>query len=95
MANGRKTGGRKAGTPNRKTGEVAELLESLACNPIEGMARIAMDKKHPPELRGRMYAELAQYLYPKRKAIEHKGDGPDGPSIEVVILPAGVEMPPD
>jgi hypothetical protein len=62
MAKGHKTGGRVAGTPNKRTREVAELLESLGCNPIEGMARIAMDPKHSPELRGRMYAELANIL---------------------------------
>jgi len=70
MALGYKSGGRVAGTPNRKTQEISELLESLGCYPIEGMARIAMDEKQTPELRGRMYAELAQYLYPKRKAVE-------------------------
>jgi hypothetical protein len=71
MAFGRKTGGRAAGTPNRKTQEVAELLESLGCNPIEGMARIAMHPKTKLELRARMFAELAGYVYPKRKAVEH------------------------
>jgi hypothetical protein len=70
MAKGHKTGGRVAGTPNRKTQEVTELLESLGCNPIEGMARIAMNEAHSPELRGRMYAELAQYVAPKRKSVE-------------------------
>jgi len=30
-------------------------------------------------LRGRMYAELAQYVYPKRKAVEHTGAGGGGP----------------
>jgi hypothetical protein len=70
MAKGHKTGGRVAGTPNRKTQEVTELLESLGCSPIEGMARIAMNEAHPPELRGRMYAELAQYVAPKRKSVE-------------------------
>ena len=70
MAKGHKTGGRTAGTPNRKTQEISALLESLGCNPIDGMAKIAMDEKHSPELRGRMYAELAQYVYPKRKAVE-------------------------
>jgi hypothetical protein len=74
MANGRKTGGRIAGTPNRKTAEVLDLLDSLSCNPIEGMARIATNEKHTPELRGRMYAELAQYVYPKRKSVELAGD---------------------
>ena len=65
-----KTGGRKAGTPNRRTVEIADRLAELGCDPIEGMARIAMNSKHAPELRGRMFAELAQYMYPKRKAIE-------------------------
>jgi hypothetical protein len=84
MAIGRKTGGRVAGTPNRKTMEVAERLESLRCDPIEGMARIAEDTENPPELRGRMYAELAQYLHPKRKAIEHSGSGEAPLTITVV-----------
>jgi hypothetical protein len=83
MAKGHKTGGRVAGTPNRKTQEVGELLESLGCNPIEGMARIAMNEAHSPELRGRMYAELAQYIAPKRKAVEVSGT--DGHAIEFSI----------
>jgi hypothetical protein len=74
MAKGHKTGGRTAGTPNRKTQEISALLDSLGCDPIEGMAKIAMNESHTPELRGRMYAELAQYVYPKRKAVELAGD---------------------
>jgi hypothetical protein len=70
MAFGRKTGGRLKGTPNRRTAEVAERLAVLGCDPIEGMARIAMDTSNAPELRGRMYAELAQYVAPKRKALD-------------------------
>lgn len=65
-----KTGGRKAGTPNRRTVEVQQKLEALGCDPIEGMARMALDQKNPPELRARMYAELAHYVAPKRKALE-------------------------
>jgi hypothetical protein len=72
MAIGRKTGGRIAGTPNRKTQEIGELLESLGCNPIQGMAEIAMNSEASLELRGRMYAELAQYVYPKRRALAHQ-----------------------
>lgn len=70
MALGKKTGGRTAGTPNRRTAEVAERLAALGCDPIEGMARLAMDDSVAPELRGRMYAELAQYVAPKRKALD-------------------------
>jgi len=84
MAKGHKTGGRTAGTPNRKTQEISALLDSLGCDPIEGMARIAMNKEHPPELRGRMYAELAQYVFPKRKAVDHSGAAEEPLTIRVL-----------
>jgi hypothetical protein len=71
MALGKKTGGRVAGTPNRRTQDVIERLAALNCDPIEGMAKIAMDEANAPELRGRMFAELAQYVAPKRRAIDH------------------------
>lgn len=74
MAQGMKTGGRKKGTPNKRTQELQDRLAELDCDPVEGMARLAMDPNNNPELRGRMYSELAQYVYPKRKAIEHSGD---------------------
>jgi hypothetical protein len=70
MALGRKTGGRAAGTPNRKTREVAELLDRLGCDPIAGMVQIAQNPEASLELRGRMFSDLAQYIYPKRKAVE-------------------------
>ena len=71
MAAGKKTGGRKPGTPNKKTQELQMRLLNVGCDPIEGMAMLAMDINNSPELRGRMYAELAQYTAPKRKAVEH------------------------
>jgi hypothetical protein len=76
--------GRVAGTPNQKTVAVSNLLDSLDCNPIEGMARIAMNEKHPPELRGRMYAELAQYVYPKRKSVQLAGDKENPLQVEIM-----------
>jgi hypothetical protein len=65
-----KTGGRKKGTPNRRTLEVVDLLNNLGCDPIEGMARLALDPTNSPELRGRLFSELAQYVAPKRKSID-------------------------
>lgn len=41
---------------------------------VECMAKLAADENNSAELRGRMYAELAQYVAPKRKAVEHSGD---------------------
>lgn len=71
MRGGRRPGGgRPKGSPNKRTLEVQERLAELGCDPIEGMARIAMNMDNSEELRGRMFAELAQYVAPKRKAIE-------------------------
>jgi hypothetical protein len=71
---------RPKGVPNRRTKEAVELLDSLGCDPLEGMARIALDENHPIELRARMFAELAPYVRPKLSAqkvdasVEHSGD---------------------
>lgn len=66
--------GRKKSPDSRRT--VQEILRQIKCDPIEGMAQIAMDKNQHPSLRGKMFAELAQYLHPKRRAVELSG--PDG-----------------
>jgi hypothetical protein len=63
--------GRPKGSKNKINVDVAERLAALGCDPIEGMARIAMDKGAPLDIRARMYSELAQYVAPKRKALEH------------------------
>ena len=70
MANGKKTGGRIRGTPNRRSLDIQAMLDALGCNPIEGMAILAMDEATPIDIRARMYAELAQYVAPKRRASE-------------------------
>jgi hypothetical protein len=68
---GERRGGRKRGSPNRRTLDVIEKLSALDCDPIAGMALIALDKTNSVELRAKMFAELAQYVAPKRKATEH------------------------
>jgi len=65
-----KTGGRVAGTPNKSTQAIMERLESLDCDPIKGMAEIARDPATDPQLKVRCYAELAQYVHAKRKAVD-------------------------
>ena len=84
MAVGEKTGGRQKGTPNKATADVIARLEALGCDPIEGMAQIAMDTNADLSLRGKMYAELAQYVAPKRKAVEHSGN--DGGPVGFVLM---------
>src|SRR5262245_47763435 len=70
MAKGYETGARVKGTPNKRMRDLTERLTELGCDPVEGMARLAMDPNSSPDLKGRMYTELAQYVYPKRRAVE-------------------------
>lgn len=98
----------RKGIPNKKSFDISEKLAALGCDPIEGMARIAIDaetafKNRLRELNdgaeveipglykdlglaGSMYKELAQYVAPKRKAIEVSGDK-DNPIAISLSLP--------
>lgn len=106
-APGERRGGRQKGTPNQITKDVAARLAAIGCDPIIGMAQLAMGiaecthcgargkvlnpdnpmRKIPCpachgtkrelvaiELRARMFSELANYVAPKRKSIEHVED---------------------
>lgn len=75
--------GRKKGSINKLALTVASKLEELGCDPIEGMALIAADRNCPRDVRVKCYAELAQYVYPKRKAVEHSGPGGGAIPIDV------------
>ena len=94
MAQGFKTGGRRKGIPNKRTGSLVErLLDEMTCDPVGIMAEMAMNPKTPAKLRFLCAKELAQYIAPKRKAIEVTGDPDliDRPLIEVRwIEPANV-----
>jgi hypothetical protein len=63
--------GRKKGTPNRKTQTLEQFFDDHGLFVPERIVLIL------PTLEGRDQAkvllELMQYLYPKRKAIEHSG----------------------
>ena len=81
-----KTGGRKRGTPNRKTADIQEKLAAMGCDPIAGMAAIAMDEKQDIALRAQMFKELAQYVAPKRKAVEMSGADGDELTLADLVL---------
>lgn len=73
----KKTGGRQKGTPNKLTSDIQAKLDKMGCDPIKGMAdlaKIAIDTKDF-HLAGNMYRELAQYVAPKRKAVEISSTG--------------------
>ncbi len=86
MAAGRKTGGRVAGTLNkRKSVLLARLQEQFPnYHPILELARIANDQEVDVSIRKDAHKEVAKYVEPQLKAIEHTGG--DGPGIPVFIM---------
>jgi hypothetical protein len=51
--------GRPKGALNKRTLDVIDKLAALHCDPIAGVALIAMNEKNPVELRARMYYATA------------------------------------
>ena len=89
MARGKKYGGRKAGTPNKRA-SVQEICERHGVNPIEVLVEMCkpIEPGLPPQeimsrVANRFAAakELCQYLYPKQKALEVSG--PNGEAVKV------------
>lgn len=76
--------GRPAGSPNKRTQEIQERLAQLECDPIEGMAMIANDPSLDQSIRLQAFKELAQYVAPKRKAIDMAATVDGTMKIEVV-----------
>lgn len=67
---GTKSGGRKKGTPNKITLDVASALDALGCNPLELSAKIAMGE----ELDGPHPSLAAFYAFADKLAgLEDKG----------------------
>lgn len=70
-----RTGGRQAGTPNKRTAELTARLAELGLDPLEGLAKIAQDPATEPGLRAKIYSDLMPFVYPKRKAVELAAEG--------------------
>lgn len=88
MALGKKTGGRTKGTPNKATQDLLDMIEATGCcHPVQGMAEIAMQARSEGnlELAKDCYKELAQYVAPKRKAIEHSGKIENDQPLVIVV----------
>lgn len=69
---GERRGGRKKGTPNKLSQDITAKLKRLGCDPITRMAKLATTTEDEA-IEARMLTELAQYAYPKRKAVDPEG----------------------
>lgn len=64
--------GRKKGTPNRYTQNLMAICKDKGLDVFEAMVEIALQHENPNRFHS--LKELAQYLYPKRKSLEHSGE---------------------
>ena len=72
MPKGIRHGGRKKGTPNKRTQDLKDRIEALGCDPLIAMVQIGEEAKAKEDwpLAFSVYKELMQYCYPKRRAVE-------------------------
>ena len=70
---GQRFGGRKAGTPNRKTVELEQRLADMGIDPVErlGMILNMRGKKAPSALdQAFILLRLCKFIFPERKAVD-------------------------
>jgi hypothetical protein len=82
MAKGVKTGGRKKGTPNKATAQVAAEIAATGETPLEFMLKRMRDEAADPLMRFEAAKAAAPYVHPKLAAIEHTGK--DGGPIQTI-----------
>jgi hypothetical protein len=58
----------------QELGDVNGRLRALECDPIAALVKIAQDMTIPAALRAKIFAELATYVAPRRKAEAVSGD---------------------
>lgn len=63
----KKTGGRKKGTPNKRTADIIERLQGVD---IVGELLLIAATTEKEETKVTVYKELMKYVYPQRKAVE-------------------------
>lgn len=75
--------GRKAGTANVKTRELADAAAKEGLMPLEYMLSVLRDES--ADAKDRMWAaeKAAPYVHAKLASVEHKGDG--GGPLQVII----------
>jgi hypothetical protein len=75
MALGIKTGGRRAGTPNKRSLALCDKLAQLNLDPLAELVEMTKSQDVTVELRARILMDLMGYVYPKRKALQTRPPG--------------------
>lgn len=82
-----KTGGRKKGTTNKDKQELRDRIRSKYPDycPVEAMCKIAQDPLTEIAYQVQCNKEVAQYIYPKLKSIDHNHGGQEGNPIKASL----------
>lgn len=84
-----KTGGRQKGSKNQITSsrdkKIEDFCETYSCDPIESLFSIASNINTPIDIRVSILKELAQYIYPKKRAIEVEATESQNPFIQIIL----------
>ena len=79
--NGTKTGGRKKGTPNKRTLNFIDNLNDY--DPLKSLLKIVQDDNTPLDTRIKINLDLLPYIYPKRKSIDMNSN--EMPEVKIYI----------
>jgi hypothetical protein len=74
MAKGKKTGGRKRGTPNKNSRELREILSAKGVNVPEMLLDLMDDVEMPVTKKADILLGLMPYLHPKLASLTHAFD---------------------
>ena len=89
-----KNAGRKKGAPGKLALDVSTRLESMGCDPIAGLARIARaTEETDPAISAHCYAKLANKVYPDRKAVDNRLVDSDGNDTALKVLVEYIDKP--
>jgi len=69
-AKGERRGGRAKGTPNKATKNIQDMLRDMNCDPIEGLARLAVKARAEGDdkFEAQLLRDLSPYFAPKLTA---------------------------
>src|SRR5260221_7486186 len=71
---GERRGGRRKGTPNKKTREFRESVEASGLTPLEYMLAVLRDETAPVERRHEMAKAAAPFVHPRLQTTKLQGD---------------------
>ncbi len=91
MAYGFKSGGRKAGTPNKQTTELREKIEERLGKPVTIALIDLYERVSCPQLKAKILFELMPYIYPKLKGAELLAEVPEKENDRLVVTFSGTQ----